>query len=49
MPAILLRYRYAIYPSLLALANRHDPICVAPPKVAKASEDGAISPMELRL
>jgi hypothetical protein len=30
------------YP-ILALANRNDPICVVPPKVAKASKEGTLS------
>ncbi len=32
-----------IAPYLLTLANRNNPICVAPPKVAKASNEGDIA------
>ncbi len=33
----------AISPSLLALAIRNDPLCVASPKMAKASKEGDIA------
>jgi hypothetical protein len=34
---LCLTYCNVIFPSLLALVNRNDPICITPPKVAKAS------------